>query len=116
MKLSESDAAYLRAAEGWLELGDWHEANEELERIAASMRAHPEVLLVRAEVCAKAGKWDVAAELGERLSELLPKDFAVWLLLAEAFKNLGRIEEAYEALFSVAEQFFNEPEIHYRLA
>ena len=32
---------HLSAAIGWLELGNWQEANEELEKIAPALRAHP---------------------------------------------------------------------------
>ncbi len=33
MTLGFQDHGFLEAAQGWLGLGDWHEANEELERI-----------------------------------------------------------------------------------
>jgi hypothetical protein len=39
------DIHHLRAAQGWLELGNHLEANEELEKIAPALRAHPSVLL-----------------------------------------------------------------------
>ena len=32
---------------GWVDLGNHLEANEELEKITASLRAHPDVLVVR---------------------------------------------------------------------
>jgi hypothetical protein len=38
---------HLQAAEGWLELGNAQEANQELERITPSLRAHPAVLDLR---------------------------------------------------------------------
>jgi hypothetical protein len=63
MKLELDDQRQLEAAEGWLELGDWLEANEELERITPQMRAHPYVLRVRWGVYAKAQKWEMAAEV-----------------------------------------------------
>ena len=40
-QLSLTDNRFLQAAVGWLELGNWQESNEELERITARMRAHP---------------------------------------------------------------------------
>ena len=45
--LEPQDQHHLAAAQGWFELGDHLEANEELERITASNRAHPAVLEVR---------------------------------------------------------------------
>jgi len=57
------DRRQLKAAEGWLELGNWVEANEELEQITAEFRAHPSVLFLRYEVYTQAKKWDGAAEI-----------------------------------------------------
>ena len=42
MKLGANDQRQLEAAEGWLELGNWSEANEELERITPE-RPHGQV-------------------------------------------------------------------------
>jgi hypothetical protein len=41
------DQRHLEAAEGWIELGNHLEANEELENITPEHRAHPAVLEVR---------------------------------------------------------------------
>lgn len=49
--LEEPDTHYLRAAEGWCELGDIEEATKELERITPMQRVHPEVLKLRAKIC-----------------------------------------------------------------
>ena len=38
------DSMHLEAAQGWLELGNHEEANEELELIDAPLRVHPDVL------------------------------------------------------------------------
>ena len=54
--LNESDAKHLLAAEGWLELGNHLAANDELENITPLFRAHPEVLEVRHNIFALAGK------------------------------------------------------------
>jgi hypothetical protein len=43
--LSLIDGIHLRAAEGWLELGNIVSASDELEEILAEARAHPLVLL-----------------------------------------------------------------------
>jgi hypothetical protein len=42
--LEPPDSLHLEAAEGWLELGNHLEANEELENITPQMRVHPDVL------------------------------------------------------------------------
>src|ERR1041385_6401839 len=47
VKLDRETKLHLRAAEGWLEIGDYISANEELENIAPTRRAHPTVLNLR---------------------------------------------------------------------
>jgi DNA polymerase III alpha subunit (gram-positive type) len=56
-KLQSPDSHHLQAAIGWLELGNHLEANEELERIAPTLRVHPDVLEIRWEIFAKEKKW-----------------------------------------------------------
>ena len=51
MNFSLNDQRHLAAAQGWLGLGDWLEANEELDQIAPGIRAHPAVLSLRYGVC-----------------------------------------------------------------
>jgi putative SOS response-associated peptidase YedK len=64
------DSIHLRASEGWLELGNHLEANEELEQITPEMRAHPAVLCLRYENYAKGKKWDGAAEIARALVKM----------------------------------------------
>ena len=45
--LTPPDSFHLKAAEGWFELGNHLEANEELEKIAPKLRVHPDVLEIR---------------------------------------------------------------------
>src|ERR1017187_3279090 len=47
--LEPPDSHHLSAAIGWLGLGNWREANEELEKITSELRGHPDVLEVRPE-------------------------------------------------------------------
>jgi hypothetical protein len=54
--LEPPDSLHLQAAQGWLELGNHIEANEELERIAQQLRAQPDVLKLRWEVYAAGNK------------------------------------------------------------
>src|SRR5271157_1237880 len=68
------DQRYFDAAVGWLGLGDWQTANDELEEISPAMRAHPDVLRIRYGIYAKAKKWEMAAEVARALSELLPAE------------------------------------------
>ena len=76
MTLSFEDKRHLTAAEGWLELGDELEANEELERITPQMRAHPFVLRVRWGIYAHAKRWEMATEVARGMTVMLPEN--VW--------------------------------------
>ena len=80
-QLEPPDTHHLRSAEGWLELGNLLEAEEELEKITPQLRDHPAVLSVQYEVNAKAEKWDVAAEIAGRLVKMIPdQPFALSLI------------------------------------
>ena len=57
--LPARDQHHLRAAEGWLGLGDWRSANDELESITAALRAHPDVLAMRWQVYSEAKHWEL---------------------------------------------------------
>jgi tetratricopeptide (TPR) repeat protein len=114
--LSHSDGLHLRAAEGWLELGNWLEANEELERITPTMRVHPAVLQLRWEIYAKAGKWEMAVEIGRALSEMLPENSWGFIHYAFALHELKRTKEAWGVLIPVVDKFTDEFRISYNLA
>lgn len=116
MKLGLNDQRHLDAAEGWLELGNWSEANEELEQITAQMRAHPFVLRVRWGVYDKAGKWEMAAEIARAMSEMLPDNSWGWIQWAFSLHKLKRTKEARGVLLPIADKFPDESMIPYNLA
>jgi len=47
LSFTDSDLQHLKAAQGWIELGAWDVANDELENITPELRAHPDVLKLR---------------------------------------------------------------------
>jgi hypothetical protein len=64
---------HLLAAEGWLELGNPHEANKELEKIAPGLRVHPDVLEMRWQIYAAAERWDACLDLAVAVVKLDPR-------------------------------------------
>ena len=110
------DSRHLEAAEGWLELGNWLEANEELERLSPQLRAHPDVLRMRVEIYSAAKKWDFAAEVANALCRMLPEDSFGHVRLAFALHELKRTLEAFDALLPVADKFPELWIIPYNLA
>ena len=72
--LEPPDSLHLEAAEGWLELGNHVEANEELEKITPQLRVHPDVLELRWQIHAAANQWEAALNIAAALVQLAPDD------------------------------------------
>jgi tetratricopeptide (TPR) repeat protein len=83
------DLHHLRAASGWLELGDHLEANEELE---------------------------ACADIATTVIKLAPERHDGWIHRSFALHELKRTEEAFENLLPAAEQFPDVWTIPYNLA
>ena len=73
------DKRHLEAAQGWFELGNHLEANEELENITPKNRAHPAVLEIRWQIYAKAKKWDAALDIASALIQQVPEHPLGWV-------------------------------------
>ena len=112
------DQRLLDAAQGWLGLCDFLAANEELDNITPSLRAHPVVLAVRCEIYAKAKKWDGAVEIANTLVKMLPNNLAAWINLAYATrrKTGGSLTEAKKILLEAEPKFPSAYLIRYNLA
>jgi len=115
-KFDRTDELHLQAAVGWLELGNWREANEELENISPAQRAHPDVLQVRCKIYDDAGKWDFMAEVANTLCTMLPDSAFGPLHLAHALRKLDRATEARDALLPIADKFPEDWRIPFQIA
>ena|SRR5271157_3203916 len=116
--LEPPDSHHLSAAIGWLGLGNWQEANEELEKIAPALRSHPAVLSVKYEVCVKAGgKWDRADEIARELIQRHPEEAQFWIWHAYATRRRpgGGIPQARAILRKAQQLFPQEALIPYNL-
>ena len=116
MPLEPPDLHHLRAAAGWIELGRHIEANDELEKITAQLRAHPDVLKVRWRVYAKAERWDACFEIARALTEMEPEKPGGWIDHAQSLHRLNRTQEAYDLLASVVSRFPDQTTMFYHLA
>ena len=114
--LALSDQRHLDAADGWLGLGNWHEANEELEQIGPQMRAHPAVLETRLLVYTMAKKWEGAVEIARTVSELEPDKPCGFIQWAYALHELKRTAEAQAVLLPVVDRFPRDQTMRYNLA
>ena len=99
-----------------LELGNHIEANEELENITASLRAHPDVLNVRWEIYAAAKKWEAAVDIAAAIVQLDPDDPLGWVHRSYALHELKRTAEARDNLLRVVEKFPISATMRYNLA
>ena len=110
------DRHHLRAAQGWLELGNHAEANEELELIAPELRAHPDVLEIRWHIYAHANKWDACVDIAAAIIKLDPKRHDAWIHRSVALHKLNRTQEAFDQLLPVGRKFRKVWLIPYNLA
>src|SRR5262245_4740346 len=106
--MTRRDKIHFDAAQGWLGLGDWYEANEELERIAPPIRAHPDVLRVRHDVYAAAKKWELAAAVAQAIAQAVPHDAFGFVHLAYVLHEMRRTKEARSVLLPVVGRFPKE--------
>jgi len=114
--LQQPDSLHLQAAEGWVGLGDFNTANDELEQISPAFRAHPNVLQLRWRIYAHAGKWDACLDIATALTTMTPKRRFGWIHRAHALDKLGRTQEAKDLLVSVVNDFESNSTISYHLA
>ena len=113
---SPADARRLEAAEGWLELGNFLEAVNELDSLPPGCRKHPEALEIRWKIFAAGKQWNQCLEVAEAFTEAAPERLSGWLLLAHTLHQLDETEAAYQALLEVAGDFAGDAELLYQLA
>ncbi len=77
--LAPPDSHPLRAAQGWLELGNPLEADAELDEITPDFRAHPDVLEVRWHIYAHAKEWKACVDIARALVTLAPNRPDGWI-------------------------------------
>lgn len=114
--LPAPDSHHLYAAQGWLELGNDREANEELERIAPQLRAHPDVLEIRWQIYAQAEKWEACVDIAGAIIKLDSDRAEAWINRSFALHELKQTQEAFDQLLPVANRFPDVWRIPYNLA
>jgi predicted Zn-dependent protease len=112
------DLHHLRAAVGWLELGNHIEADAELDNITPALRSSPDVLGIRWLIYAKELKWDACKNIARAITTQAPARVAGWLHYAYSTRRAtgGSVQAAFDILSSVADKFPEEPTVLYNLA
>ncbi len=114
--LADLDARHLRAAEGWLELGDHLEADAELAQITPKLRIHPDVLELRWEVYAARKRWVRCIDLANALIRAVPERSSGYVKLSRALHAMGETEDAWDNLLTVVNDFPEDAEMAYDFA
>lgn len=117
-ELHPPDLHHLRAAIGWLELGNATEAEEEIARLSPESLDNPNVLAVRWQICAATQSWEAARDVADRQVSVSPERVDGWIHRAYAIRRAkgGGLQKAWDALFPAADLFPKEPLIAYNLA
>ena len=96
--ISPEDERCLDAAEGWLGLGDYQSANEELDQVTPELRVLPEVLLLRLQIYWAANKWSDCVTIADAVMKLEPDNDYAWIGRSFALHEMKQTQEAYDLL------------------
>lgn len=110
------DRHFVRAAEGWLELGDSAEAARELRRLTPAAERHPDVLELRWRLHVLTGQWDAALAVARAVTIAAPERLSGWIHQSYCLHELHRTAEALQLLLPTADTFPKESIIPYNLA
>ena len=116
MPLEPNEQRHLTAAEGYLELGLFLDANEELESIAPETRDGTEVLALRAQIYLKLKKWELLRVVAKRLALVQPEKAQWHLLWATATRRADSLEAARLILLTAVESHPGNATMQYNLA
>ncbi len=118
MNLDSDNARRILAAEGWLELGDFLSAYEELERLSPEARALPKVFKLRWRIFSAGGKHEMAFHVAEGLTRLLPDDAEVFAWRSYSVRRMTNdgVEKALSLLLDAVNDFPDEPLLPFNLA
>src|SRR5213596_189042 len=116
MPLEPPDQQHWQAAVGYVELGMFQDANDQLEKIDPFNRAAPEVLAVRLGIYHGLKKWELMREIAKRLADFQPNDIQWIASYAYATRRAESIPAAKEILLNAEPKFPEEAIIKYNLA
>ena len=114
--LPSSDQHRVRAAEGWLDLGNHKEAVAELEHVTSEFLEHPDVLHLRWQIHRKCKEWEACFQLADTLTRTAPQDPRAWTSMAQTLYYTTRIQEAYDLAVSKITTFPKHWPLYYDAA
>ena len=117
-QLQHPDPMHLEAAAGWIQLGDYDSANDELEKIRTEWHTHPDVLDLRWLIYSHHEQWDACLDIASAIVKIASDRVWGWVHKAYALRRAtgGGIEKAKPVLLEAAKLFPDDDIIQYNLA
>lgn len=106
----------LQAAQGYIQLGMFQDAWDELEALPPEFMADDMVSELRVSIYQALEKWEPARILAESLAKRSPENVGWWILWAYALRREKSVEDAKTVLMEAAAIHPNEALIPYNLA
>jgi len=115
MPLEPEDQKHLTAAQGYVELGMFLDADDELEKIDPYRRHFPEVLPVRVGIYHGLEKWELMEVVARKWVAYEGTNPESWISWAYATRRTGSIDGAMEILQRAERRNPEAAIIHYNL-
>jgi predicted Zn-dependent protease len=110
------DTRHIQAAQGWIGLGLYDEAADELGNVTEPAKTHPEFLEVCGRIYAKFNRWTECWNIAKAILAADPDNAMGHIQLAYAIEHLKGAREAYDYLRPVADKITDSITIFYSLA
>ncbi len=114
--LDAPDSHLLRAAEGWLDLGNGVEAMREWEGLSPLGRKHPDALTILWWIQSGHQNWAECAKIGEHIVQAAPDRPFGWVHRSYALHELKHTRDAHDQLLPALARFPGEWLVPYNLA
>jgi tetratricopeptide (TPR) repeat protein len=110
------DIHFLRAAEGWLELGNPDETRLELARVSPENQSHSNVLCARWHIEERCRDFDACVDIARAMIRANAKDPRGYMNLSNALFFAGKTDLAYQHGLESAARFPSDPAQPYNMA
>jgi tetratricopeptide (TPR) repeat protein len=101
---------------GYMDLGMYREAGDELETLPAQFKDHPKVMFARMELLLETSRWEDGVQLGQSLCRLWPEEHEFHFRTAYCQHELKATPEARATLLRAPESIRATALYHYNMA
>jgi predicted Zn-dependent protease len=106
---------YIRAAEGYADLGMYDDALAELDELDPDQQDRLETLRMRVEIVLRKRDWRSALRLSLKACQLYPNESSGVIHAAFCLHELGRTQDAKQTLLDGPAKLLDEPVYYYNL-